>query len=169
MFPYVSICFPLNARHHQPLQHLLRRVETADCKTFVILLLRAQLVAFSHPAFQKSIRALKVKAGRYFHPRFWWKTWEHMEKQYEPIWKSGKDVLEEMQVPRMGWMFSGELDNQKNTYVQVCLINFGLWHVAFGIGLGWWWWWWWWWWWFFDDSNCEVGAACRYVNGHLKR
>ena len=37
-------------------------VETADCKTFVILLLRAQLVAFSHPAFQKSIRALKAKA-----------------------------------------------------------------------------------------------------------
>lgn len=41
----------------------IRQVETADCKTFVILLLRAQLVAFSHPAFQKSIRALKAKAA----------------------------------------------------------------------------------------------------------
>eukprot|EP00438_Fugacium_kawagutii_P017788 Skav205871 [mRNA] locus=scaffold766:203256:215658:+ [translate_table: standard] len=40
----------------------IRHIETADCKTFVILLLRAQLVAFSHPAFQKSIRALKAKA-----------------------------------------------------------------------------------------------------------
>eukprot|EP00913_Durusdinium_trenchii_P024357 g22867.t1 len=37
------------------------QVETADCKAFVVLLLRAQLVAFSHPAFQKSIRALKSK------------------------------------------------------------------------------------------------------------
>ncbi|CAJ1340023.1 unnamed protein product [Effrenium voratum] len=40
----------------------LRRVEKVDCKTFAVQLLRAQLVAFSHPAFQKSIRALKAKA-----------------------------------------------------------------------------------------------------------
>ena len=33
----------------------------------VVLLLRAQLVAFSHPAFQKSIRALKSKA---------WSSWK---------------------------------------------------------------------------------------------
>eukprot|EP00434_Breviolum_minutum_P014270 symbB.v1.2.012580.t1/scaffold851.1/size159786/6 len=45
-----------------PRNECVRQVETADCKTFVILLLRAQLVAFSHPAFQKSIRALKAKA-----------------------------------------------------------------------------------------------------------
>jgi len=40
-----------------------RQVLSVDCKDFVMQLLRAQLVAFSHPAFQKSIRALKLKAA----------------------------------------------------------------------------------------------------------
>jgi len=39
-----------------------RQVVAVDCKDFVIQLLRSQLVAFSHPAFQKSVRALKLKA-----------------------------------------------------------------------------------------------------------
>ena len=73
-------------------------VETADCKTFVILLLRAQLVAFSHPAFQKSIRALKAKAGPVVVGRcprcrcFYWKNHgKTMGKQREPIWRYDYD------------------------------------------------------------------------------